>query len=215
MRQPKKNRRTKSWIVLLFAAAILFIFRKSVLIAALKIVLAYSLSGKNSFFTYDKIQWENDVIRIDDISYANMDAEILIDQVNIALSGKPFSWQIHCKVFHPEINVKPGGSSQNAPMFILLQPHYPRIFWEVYDGIIRLDDNPPLYFSFLPDNEEHRLGKIALSYEPQSESFPLFTALLEEKGGGLEIEFSLIEEDCSRLLPIAQALFPQLPKQWE
>jgi|GEM_PF-6712036 len=218
IRQPKKRWKAKKWILCICAAFVLFLFRKSLIIGIVKVALTLSFSGKTSSFTYEKIQWENAIIRIDDISYANQDAAVLIDQVNIALSGTLFSWQVHCKVFHPQITVKPGGSSPNAaPLHFLLAPQYAsaKIFWELHDGILQLDENPPLYFSFLPDPIVHRKGKVALSYEPQSEVSPLFTAVIEEKEEIFEIEFSLVEEDCSRLLPIAMALLPELPKAWE
>ncbi len=215
MRQPKKSRKAKTWIFFIFGAAILFIFRKSVFLAVVKIALSYSLSGKHSSFTYDKMQWEDDAIRINAVHFVNTDAEILIEEAAIALSGTLFSWKVHCKIFHPQIIVKANGASHSAPLHFLFAPHFPQISWEVYDGVVQLDENPPLYFSFLPDDEEHRLGKIALSYEPQSQSPPLFTAVLEEKENALKIDFSLIEEDCSRLVPIALALFPQFPKEWE
>ena len=212
IRQPKKRWKAKKWILFICAAFVLFIFRKSLVIGIVKVALTLSFSGKSSAFTYEKIQWENAIIRIDDISYVNKDAAVLIDQVNIALSGTLFSWQVHCKVFHPQITVKPGGSSHNAaPLHFLLAPQYAsaKIFWELHDGILQLDENPPLYFSFLPDPIAHRKGRMALSYQPQSDLSPLFTAVIEEKEEILEMEFSLVEEDCSRLLPIAMALLPR------
>lgn len=221
MRQAKIARGFKGrrWILLFFVAAILCIFRKSLILALVKIGLSYSLSGQSSSFTYETMQWESDCICIDSVCYTNPDTVILIDRVRIASLGNLFSWRVHCTLFQPDVQVK-SERSEGPPLHFLSALGSDRISWEVHDGILHLDNNPPLYFTFLPsamqrNNVKNHLGKIALSYEPESDRFPLFIAEIEEEEKDLLVDFSLIENDCSRLLALAQSLFPQIPKEWE
>src|SRR5262249_32791486 len=112
--------------------------------------------------------------------------------------------KLHCTLYHPVIALQSTGLSKGE-----LPALFGKMSWEIYDGVLQIGENAPLHFTFLPT------GNLALSYEPQSERPPLFTASIDEREEQLEIAFSLVEEDCSRLLPIAHALFSCVPEQWQ
>lgn len=206
----QSHRKTKFWIFSVCIFGLLFVFRKIIFLSAVKMACSYC----DPSFTYEKMYWDNGVIRISGVHVARSGTEIFIPDADLALSGSLFSWKLKMSLFHPEIILKIKDKTDSGDFLgILFTSSF--LSWEVYDGVVHLEENPPLYFSFLPDAEGQTVGRIALSYEPLEQNLPLFTALLQKHDGALKVDFSLAEEDTSRLLPIALALFPELPRSWE
>ena len=142
----------KKWVFLFSLCSILFIFRKALLIAVVKIALLFSLSASGASLTYEKIGWEKGLIRLEAVCFARSDIQIFIDEVNISLGGRPFAWQADCQIVHPQIHVE-RGSSPLAPCYFFPRLRFLTLFWQgqkrVVDAMRILDYD--LRFSHLTE----------------------------------------------------------------
>ena len=197
MRKNRGSQTLRAWIILVALFSIVFLFRKTIVLTSVKLLLAFTLSGKHSSFTYEKIAWEDACIRLDEISFANSDVEMTIDQVNFSFSIWPLASEI--KVFRPHVFVKHGGVSTSLPWLHLFSSRLTSLTWEVNDGILNYEGHDPLYFRFLSDKEKvDTLGRIWLSYEPQESAPALLDMQLKRSSRCFELQFSLREEDLSQ-----------------
>ncbi|HEY2811817.1 MAG TPA: hypothetical protein VGJ00_10575 [Rhabdochlamydiaceae bacterium] len=208
----------KKWIALFSLCILAVLFRKALMLAFFKIAIVFSIGGKETTLTYENMEWEGDCIRMDQVAFADKSVHIVMDQVRISLSGSFLSWKAHCQILHPQAYLKPNLSSEREgiPLFFVRHLRFVDLSWEISEGVLQLNDShPPLYFSFLPPESADGLGKMALSYEPDKESAPLFFLELREKDAGLNMHFSLKEENLSRLIPLACKWIPVLNQEWQ
>lgn len=183
-------------IVVVCLSAVVFFFRKAIVLSAVKVVLALAV-GKQASFTYEKIGWEAEHIRLDEVAYANPNVEVAIDQVNLTFSLFSLSGEV--KVMRPHVHVKQGAVSTSLPWVHLLSSRLAHLHWDVSDGVIDYPEHDPVYFTFLSDKENiDTLGKIWLSYEPQETAQPLLSMQLKRSAGLFELQFSLHDENLAR-----------------
>lgn len=193
------------WLIILFLITTFFVFRKSLLLLAVKIALSTSLGKTPDVqWGYDEIKWQGDLLYIKGFNWNSQEKKVRIDSAWIDLHLDLSTLKLFVKVDldHPEVQLENTGRSGLA--FPLFAAH-PRVSidWNMEHGVLQF---PPsltvnrLFFSFHPGKDPSQIGTLAVSYDPQGQ--PFLTADLFSQKNQYGSRFHLLEQNCGRIIPL-------------
>jgi hypothetical protein len=171
---------------------------------------------------YEQIAWEGDQLNLTGFHWKRGDKQVGVDLAAIQLD---FDWRAmrvlaHIGLKHPYLIVESGpakgGGGMPFPAFFI----HPRLAvrWEMEHGVLQFPTTLPvnrLFFSFKEGSTSEQLGTFCLSYEPDLSAAPLLTVDLEAQDSKLGYRFELLENDCSRIIPLLPFLSSSSTLHWK
>ncbi|HSW86882.1 MAG TPA: hypothetical protein VLG49_05215 [Rhabdochlamydiaceae bacterium] len=220
--------RKKNRIVLFSLLGIgagLFVFRHSIMIAGVDLILRRAIPQKVAALNYEKVEWNNGRVVI---SGANLNCDsyqVIVDRMEIGCSFDliHFYLEPHLFLTHPEVTLigkACAGSNQLAGFGAIVPTKHLGVKLDVQNGVLQLvsdgiDSVQRLYFCFKSAPLKNEIGTFAVSYDPSLLSSPILSIDLEKKEEELSSNIHIQSENCAHLIQFISFFYPEIKEGWE